>query len=409
MRFSGRNIALLLALLLAAVPVRALAQTEAVAAQPETAAVAAAPAPPPAKARIDIDTSKGYARILFTFQRATAVSASVADSVLTIRSGAELNTTVDNFIEKLGPYVSSGRVDNDGLTYRFALKGPVALHNSAQGNKVVVDLVPDSFKGVPPDLPPPPPPPKPVPPDVAKLPQVKVRVGEYANFTRLVFDWEKQVPYTVYPGRGRISIRFDTLVRPDFSTIERRAPAWVKSAGWHIDGNSTVVDFDTDPESAFHDFRDGTKIAIDVLAPKTDAGSGALEQMVLAEYCAPHFDAHVPGLRRALRKKLDKLMEALAEQFGTAAEFDEPKGGIFLWVKLPDDVDTLKLYQSALKAGVAINPGPEWSTDAAHSRSRMRLCFASPSHEEIREGIAILADICRKEFGVPARSANIER
>ena len=102
-------------------------------------------------------------------------------------------------------------------------------------------------------------------------------------------------------------------------------------------------------------------------------------------------------------------MESLAEQFGTAAEFDDPKGGIFLWVKLPDNVDTLKLYQSALAAGVAINPGPEWSTDSAHSKSRMRLCFASPSHEEIREGIAVLADICRKEFGVPARSANIER
>ncbi len=146
-----------------------------------------------------------------------------------------------------------------------------------------------------------------------------------------------------------------------------------------------------------------------MLALKTDAGSGALEQMVLAEYCAAHFATHVPALRRGLRKKLDTLMEALNEQFGTAAEFEAPKGGIFLWVKLPDQVDTLKLYQKALAAGVAINPGPEWSTDAAHTRSRMRLCFASPSHAEIREGIAVLADICRKEFGVPERSANIQR
>ena len=73
------------------------------------------------------------------------------------------------------------------------------------------------------------------------------------------------------------------------------------------------------------------------------------------------------------------MMEALNEQFGTAAEFDEPKGGIFLWVKLPDNVDTMKLYQPALAAGVAINPGPEWSVDKAHSKSRMRLCFASPT------------------------------
>jgi 2-aminoadipate transaminase len=110
-----------------------------------------------------------------------------------------------------------------------------------------------------------------------------------------------------------------------------------------------------------------------------------------------------------LRAKLETLMDALNEQFGTAAEFDDPKGGIFLWVKLPDTVDTMKLYQSALKAGVAINPGPEWSVNKPHSQSRMRLCFASPSHEDIRQGVAVLAEVCRKEFGVPARIANVER
>jgi 2-aminoadipate transaminase len=146
-----------------------------------------------------------------------------------------------------------------------------------------------------------------------------------------------------------------------------------------------------------------------ILPIKTDAGSGALEQMVLAEFCAAHFADHVPKLTRGLRAKLDALMEALAEQFGTAAEFDEPKGGIFLWVKLPDNVDTLKLYQQALASGIAINPGTEWSINAGHSKSRLRLCFASPSVGEIREGVAALAEVCRREFGVPSRIANVEQ
>jgi 2-aminoadipate transaminase len=146
-----------------------------------------------------------------------------------------------------------------------------------------------------------------------------------------------------------------------------------------------------------------------MLALKTDAGSGALEQMVLAEYCVPHFATHVPKATRGLRAKLDTLMEALNEQFGTAAEFEEPKGGIFLWVKLPDNVDAMQLYQAALKAGVSINPGPEWSVDKAYAHSHIRICFASPTHEEIREGIAVLADVCRKEFGVPERIANVTR
>jgi 2-aminoadipate transaminase len=146
-----------------------------------------------------------------------------------------------------------------------------------------------------------------------------------------------------------------------------------------------------------------------ILPLKTDAGSGGLEQLMLAEYCEAHFATHVPVLRKRFQAKLDTLVAALNEQFGTAAEFDYPPGGIFLWVKLPDNVDTMKLREKALAAGVQINPGPEWSLDKAGTKSRMRLCFASPSHEEIREGIAVLAEVCRREFGVPERSANIQR
>jgi 2-aminoadipate transaminase len=146
-----------------------------------------------------------------------------------------------------------------------------------------------------------------------------------------------------------------------------------------------------------------------MLALKTDAGSGAIEQMLLAEFCTAHFASHVPQLNRALRAKAETLMEALGEQFGTSAEFDDPAGGIFLWVKLPDNVDIVKLSQAALAAGVSINPGPEWSTDKDHAKSRMRLCFANPSHETIREGVAVLADVCHREFGVPLRSANVAK
>jgi hypothetical protein len=113
-----------------------------------------------------------------------------------------------------------------------------------------------------------------------------MRVGEYSNFTRLVFDWPTSVAYTAYPGQGRIQLRFETAAKPDFSVMETRKPAWVKSAGWHLDGTATVVEFETDAESSFHDFRDGTKIAIDVLAPKTDA----------AAYAPPGGGAVKPGI-----------------------------------------------------------------------------------------------------------------
>ncbi len=61
----------------------------------------------------------------------------------------------------------------------------------------------------------------------------------------------------------------------------------------------------------------GWDVLARMLALKTDAGSGRLEDM-LCEYCARHFHDHVPKLRRALRAKLEVLMDALSEHFGNA-------------------------------------------------------------------------------------------
>lgn len=146
-----------------------------------------------------------------------------------------------------------------------------------------------------------------------------------------------------------------------------------------------------------------------ILPMKTDAGSGALEQMVLAEYCHEHFEPHVQALRRTLRGKAEALMGALRVCFGDAVEFEDPAGGIFLWVKFPAKVDTTRLAQLALQAGVAINPGAEWMTDAQAGRVRARICFAHSPAENIREGVGLLAEVCHREFGVPIRETQQHR
>ena len=146
-----------------------------------------------------------------------------------------------------------------------------------------------------------------------------------------------------------------------------------------------------------------------LLPLKTDAGSGALEQMVLAEYGAARFDDHVADLSAVLKEKAELMAASLAEQFGAQVEFTAPKGGIFIWVTFPDEVDTTRLAAAALEEGVEINPGVEWSVDPSHGRRRARLCFGSATKQEISEGIARLADICHKHTGIPARSGNVER
>jgi 2-aminoadipate transaminase len=146
------------------------------------------------------------------------------------------------------------------------------------------------------------------------------------------------------------------------------------------------------------------------LKRETDSGTGALEQMVVAEYFSRSFKEHVGELNGVLKEKLDTMVEALEREFGTTVEkMWRPKGGIFLWIKLPDQVDVTKLVMPAAKEGLVFNPGPEWACDPAATKSYMRLCFALPSKDVIRSGVATLARVCYQETGIPAQSANIRR
>ncbi|HEX3953738.1 MAG TPA: PLP-dependent aminotransferase family protein [Stellaceae bacterium] len=140
-----------------------------------------------------------------------------------------------------------------------------------------------------------------------------------------------------------------------------------------------------------------------------DSGTGALEQMIVAEYFSKHFEEHVNALSKQLKEKLDTMVEAVEREFGSMVEPWQPKGGIFLWMKLPDEVDVRKLVQPALKAGVAFNPGPEWAVDGEASKSRLRLCFGLTTKQEIEEGVALFAKVCYEETGIPEQSANIRR
>lgn len=139
------------------------------------------------------------------------------------------------------------------------------------------------------------------------------------------------------------------------------------------------------------------------------AGSGALEQLMLAAYDVTTFDEHVRTLQKTLREKSEVMIAALEEQFGASAEFKRPKGGIFLWITLPDEVNTSDLAVAAAAEGVAINPGADWSTDQETGQHQLRLCFAHPSKDVIREGVAKLAEICHRQTGIPKRSSNLER
>ena len=146
-----------------------------------------------------------------------------------------------------------------------------------------------------------------------------------------------------------------------------------------------------------------------ILAFKNDGGSGAIEQMLLADFCKNYYLEHTSKLVKDLQSKCDTMIDSLESEFGSIAEYEYPKGGIFLWITLPDKVNTDKLYELAAHNNITINPGTEWVSNPSDGIHKLRLCFAHPSKQVIREGVKNLAKICYEEFGVPKISGNIKR
>ncbi|MEM7275246.1 MAG: PLP-dependent aminotransferase family protein [Actinomycetota bacterium] len=132
-----------------------------------------------------------------------------------------------------------------------------------------------------------------------------------------------------------------------------------------------------------------------LLALKTDAGTGAMEQLTVAEFAPPHFDAHVDRLIGVLRHKCDTMVAAVAAAFGDDVQIVPPKGGIYVWLTFPEGVDTSSFVDDAAAAGIEFNPGRGWAADPAWGARRLRLCFGHVDVDRIESGVAQLAEVYR--------------
>ncbi|MEZ5802343.1 MAG: PLP-dependent aminotransferase family protein [Rhizobiaceae bacterium] len=143
-----------------------------------------------------------------------------------------------------------------------------------------------------------------------------------------------------------------------------------------------------------------------ILAFKSDGGTGALDQMVAAEYFRDHFDSHVATLTRMLKRKLDVLVGSDRPRIWHCGQCAGAARGSLCVGPLPKSVDARKLSEQAAKADIAINAGPDWAVEPEDGAHSIRLCFGLVTESEINEGIAELARVCHENFGVPEHSAN---
>jgi 2-aminoadipate transaminase len=124
-------------------------------------------------------------------------------------------------------------------------------------------------------------------------------------------------------------------------------------------------------------------------ANETYISPNMLAESIVLELCRSGALAeNIEFVKGALRRRRDALVESLTEQI-PEAEFIVPGGGYFLWLDLPDDVDTVGLLAVAAEEGVAFIAGPDFMLEGGGSS--LRLSFASVPPERIGEGVRRLA------------------
>jgi 2-aminoadipate transaminase len=105
----------------------------------------------------------------------------------------------------------------------------------------------------------------------------------------------------------------------------------------------------------------------------------------------------IPKATRVYRKKRDLMLETMETSFPRRAEWNTPKGGLFLWVKMPRKVNTDEVLMDAMKKGVAYIPGSNFYIKPVHNY--MRLNYSLPSEADIVEGIQILGGLLKERVG----------
>jgi 2-aminoadipate transaminase len=130
----------------------------------------------------------------------------------------------------------------------------------------------------------------------------------------------------------------------------------------------------------------------------TDLCSSSLTQLFVVAYFASwRWQDYVRSLKEIYRRRRDVMLDALAEYLGPESHWTHPQGGLFIWVTLPEYIDTTDLLALALDEHVAFVPGRAAFLDGRGSNS-MRLNFSGVGEADIREGVRRIGEVVREQI-----------
>ena len=106
---------------------------------------------------------------------------------------------------------------------------------------------------------------------------------------------------------------------------------------------------------------------------------------------------HLPKIIDMYKRKRDIMLQSLEEYFPPGCRWTHPRGGMFLWVELPEYINTVEMFQEAIEKKVAYVTGKSFFVNG-NGLNTMRLNFTNADDDDIREGIKRLAEVIKKRI-----------
>jgi 2-aminoadipate transaminase len=176
---------------------------------------------------------------------------------------------------------------------------------------------------------------------------------------------------------------------------------------YQLDGGEFVIYLGTFSKILSPGLRLGWAAAPRPVLEKLNLGKGGVDlcsstlsqQFVVTYFAERDWRTYLRSLIELYRRRRDTMLAALAEHLPPEAAWTRPGGGLFIWARLPEFIDTTDLLARALRENVAFVPGRAAYLDG-RGGSEMRLNFSGVTEDEIGEGVRRIGKVVREQVGL---------
>ncbi len=130
----------------------------------------------------------------------------------------------------------------------------------------------------------------------------------------------------------------------------------------------------------------------------SDVHTTALSQMITDEFMKTvDFEKHLQNIRAIYRKKANLMMDLMDEYFGDKITYNKVEGGLFIWCKLPKQVDMMDFCTKAVKdKKVALVPGTAFLINENEECHEFRTNYSTPTEQQLIEGMQKLGELVKE-------------